>query len=61
MAARQMQMRIDVLHVPELVWQTRQAMANLLREEAETEADQRFALRLREIAAVFEVGQQEGR
>lgn len=48
---------IDVLNVPELVWQTRQAMANLLREEADSEADPRIAQRLREIAAVFEVGQ----
>lgn len=51
-----MSMRIDVLHVPELVWQTRQAMADLLREEAESEADPRIARRLREIAGVFETG-----
>lgn len=51
-----MSMRIDVLNVPELVWQTRQAMADLLREEAESEADPRIARRLMEIAGVFETG-----
>jgi hypothetical protein len=43
--------------IPELMVMNRQALANLLREEAASESHPYTAARLREIAAVFETGQ----
>lgn len=51
-----LRMTLDVLHVPELIWETRRAMADLLREEADAEANPAVARRLREIADAFETG-----
>ena len=47
---------LDVLNIPELIWDVRKEMADLLREEARSEGDPRIALRLEEIANVFEAG-----
>ena len=41
---------------PELVWATRAALADVMREVAESEADPRVARRLTEIATRFEIG-----
>lgn len=47
---------INVEKMPEMIARLRLEFSNLLREEAEAEADPRIARRLREIAAIFEVG-----
>jgi hypothetical protein len=56
MAPRGLSMTLSVKDLPEMVWLLRSSMAELLRDEASTEADPRIARRLREIADVFEVG-----
>ena len=48
---------IDVRGIPELVWSVRQAMADMLRREAEAEIDRAVARKLLALAAQFEVGQ----
>ncbi len=47
---------IDMTKWPEALFAIRKEMAKLLRDEAETESDPRFARRLRELADVFEAG-----
>lgn len=47
---------VDVLNVPELIYNVRNQCADMLREEADSEANPRIARRLRELAAAFEVG-----
>lgn len=51
---------MDVRGIPELVWQCRRELADLLRGEAEAESDPRVARRLRAVAALFEAGQARG-
>ena len=50
---------IDVRGMPALVWACRRALADLLRAEAEREASNYVANRLRETAALFETGAKE--
>lgn len=45
----------DVRNMPEVLWEMRRQLAQILRDEAEGE-DPRVARKLREIAALFEVG-----
>ena len=52
---------IDVRKVPELVAETRQAMARLLRDEAASEPSSYVRRRLESIAAAFEAGQRPER
>lgn len=47
---------LNVLNMPELIWAVRCEMATLLKETADAEASPLVAQRLREIATVFEVG-----
>ena len=47
---------IDLHAMPELIWACRRELANVLRREAEAEANPIVARRLREIADRFEAG-----
>lgn len=48
---------LDVRGIPELVWECRREMAQVLRQEAESEAHPLLNRRLEEIARRFEAGQ----
>jgi hypothetical protein len=47
---------VDVRNMPEVIAEILSLCATRLREEADSEADQRIARRLMEIAADFETG-----
>ena len=49
-------MEIDVRRVPEVLFEMRRSLADMVREVAQDE-EPAVAARLREIAALFEVGQ----
>lgn len=46
----------SILHVPELIYKLRKEMAEFLRTEAGKEPNPEFALRLRAMAAQYEIG-----
>lgn len=48
---------VDLRQVPEVLWEMRHQLAQILRVKAGAEADPRVAKRLREVAAAFETGE----
>lgn len=48
---------LDVTGIPEVLFGMFKQMADMLREEADSEADPRLQRKLRELAARFEAGQ----
>ncbi len=48
---------ISVRDMPDLIWRLRHELAAILRDEAATEANPKFKVRLEQIATAYEAGQ----